>query len=321
MKLLRLFLLLFAVGLIALMVVMLFARREEVRARWLAFVSLRDGQFDVYMQDIYSGEVQRITTTPAIETSLTWSPNASQLLYSRTTANDQQIASLNLRSKVETVLLRDRNYVNRVVWTGKTIVFDEFVDDEQSDIFGLDLNTFEVYSITDSEITEVYPEISTNGIIYAAIREPGRDVYGLYSTTGDVIIENEFSYLNPSLSPDGRFVVASRFTQRRFDLAKIDIKTGEETLLNLPQSNPGLPRWSPDGRWIAYVAVKAGNFEIYITDGERVQQITDHPLFDSSPAWMPVVNFHWHINRLSGAILLLVGLQILLKPTIDLFAA
>jgi Tol biopolymer transport system component len=312
--------LLFAVCYMSLSTVMLVVRREEVRAKWLAFVSLRDGEFDVYRINIESGEIKRITTSAGVKTALAWSPNASDLIYTRTTPSGQNIESINWRSKAVSVLLRDRNYVNRVSWAGDTIAFDEFADGQQSDIFGLKVGSTRPYPITVTDVTEIYPEITPDGdIIYAAIRNEERASYGLYTMSGSTIIENEYSYLNQSLSPDGQMLVASRFFQRNFELVKIDIQTGEETQLDIPQPDPGLPRWSPDGRWIAYVAIVNSNFDIYITDGNEVRQITDHPLFDSSPAWMPVVDRQWDVGRLSGGILLMVGLQLLVKPVRSLF--
>ncbi|MCI0709262.1 MAG: hypothetical protein L0154_03785 [Chloroflexi bacterium] len=312
MRLLRLCSILYAVGLLTFITLMLFARQEEVRAQWLAFVSLRDGQFDIYMTNIYSGEIQRITNTPATETNVVWSPNASHLLFTQNAVSEWRVASIHRRSKVESVLLRDRRYISRVSWSGGTIAFDEYIDGEQSDILGLDVRTSQLYPITENDVTEIYPEFTPDGIIYAAILAEGSDGYGLYTTNGDVIIENEYSYLNPSVSPDGQWVVASRFFQRRFELVKINMHTGEEILLDVPHSDPNLPRWSPDGRWVAYVAFANNNFDIFITDGTQIRQVTDHPLWDSSPAWMPVVDLEWHMERLAGGVMLLVGLQVLM---------
>lgn len=319
MRLLRLLSNLYAVALITFIAVILFARQQEVRAEWLAFVSLRDGQFDIYMTNIYSGEIQRITNSPAAETNVVWSPNASHLLFTQNAVSEWRVASIHLPSKVESVLLRDRRYISRVSWSGGTIAFDEYLDGEQSDILGLDVRTSQLYPITENDVTEIYPEFTPDGIIYAAILAEGSDGYGLYTTNGDVVIENEYSYINPSLSPDGQWVVASRFYQRRFELVKINMQTGEEIVLDVPHSDPGLPRWSPDGRWIAYVAFANNSFDIFITDGTQVRPVTDHPLWDSSPAWMPVVDLDWNLERLLGVVLLIPGILLLIQPLRGLF--
>jgi TolB protein len=49
------------------------------------------------------------------------------------------------------------------------------------------------------------------------------------------------------------------------------------------------PAWSPDGRFIAYTARLAGNFEICVidADGENVRQLTFDPAEDDDPSWAP----------------------------------
>ncbi len=50
-----------------------------------------------------------------------------------------------------------------------------------------------------------------------------------------------------------------------------------------------LPAWSPDGRQIAFVSLRAGNADIYVltlADGS-LRQLTDDPAGDWRPAWLP----------------------------------
>ncbi len=49
------------------------------------------------------------------------------------------------------------------------------------------------------------------------------------------------------------------------------------------------PRWSPDGRFVAYASDKAGNFDIWVQPlgGGRAVQVTNDPAHDWMPAWSP----------------------------------
>ena len=49
------------------------------------------------------------------------------------------------------------------------------------------------------------------------------------------------------------------------------------------------PSWSPDGRHIAFVSNREGNYEIYVmgSDGSNPRRLTDHPAEDRSPSWSP----------------------------------
>ena len=49
------------------------------------------------------------------------------------------------------------------------------------------------------------------------------------------------------------------------------------------------PSWSPDGKRIAFMSERAGDFEIYVmdADGKNQRNLTNHPNGDWSPAWSP----------------------------------
>lgn len=49
------------------------------------------------------------------------------------------------------------------------------------------------------------------------------------------------------------------------------------------------PRWSPDGRRIAFKSNRDGNYDLYVmdADGRNLSRITDDPAHDHDPAWLP----------------------------------
>lgn len=49
------------------------------------------------------------------------------------------------------------------------------------------------------------------------------------------------------------------------------------------------PRWSPDGKRLAFVSTRDGNQEIYTCapGGKEVKRLTSHPGFDHHPSWSP----------------------------------
>ena len=49
------------------------------------------------------------------------------------------------------------------------------------------------------------------------------------------------------------------------------------------------PVWSPDGRQIAFVSQRDGNYEIYVmnADGSNQTSLTQNPVSDEQPVWSP----------------------------------
>jgi dipeptidyl aminopeptidase/acylaminoacyl peptidase len=104
----------------------------------------------------------------------------------------------------------------------------------------------------------------------------------------------------PSLSPDGRTAVVSvtradAATDRTFTaLWTIPTAGGSSKQLTSGDNNDLSPRWSPDGKWIAFVS-KRGNDtanQIYVIapDGGEARRLTAVPTGASAPKWFPDSN-------------------------------
>lgn len=94
----------------------------------------------------------------------------------------------------------------------------------------------------------------------------------------------------PSVSTEGgiAFVRTDAGTDRQI-WRTIDSGSGVEKLTS--DGRNGDPAWSPDGRKIAFVSGRDGNFEIYVmkADGSAQTRLTDNELGtpDLQPAWSP----------------------------------
>jgi dipeptidyl aminopeptidase/acylaminoacyl peptidase len=94
-------------------------------------------------------------------------------------------------------------------------------------------------------------------------------------------------------SPDGRWVA---FVHRPFDdlnrrdLKIIDLATGQIQLLTgAPQQKNQNPRWSPDGRRLAFISQRSGWDEVWLIqpDGQGLHQLTHLGTDVADLAWSP----------------------------------
>ena len=102
---------------------------------------------------------------------------------------------------------------------------------------------------------------------------------------------------NPALSPDGRQAVyaVTDFDQDKdkgdSDLWIVATDGGKPRRLTTMAGNESEPAWSPDGRWLAFVAKRGEdkNAQLYVipTDGGEAARVGDVPTGVSAPKWFP----------------------------------
>ena len=69
------------------------------------------------------------------------------------------------------------------------------------------------------------------------------------------------------------------------EIAVLDVKTGETTIVTENRSKDLSPRWSPDGKTVAYVSDESGEMDINLFDAKGPR----HHKID--PQWRPMINF------------------------------
>ncbi|MCG6885198.1 MAG: Tol-Pal system beta propeller repeat protein TolB [Silicimonas sp.] len=74
---------------------MTFAPRYAPNGRTVVYSEARDGNTDIYRLDLASGERQRLTSAPSIETAPSFSPDGSQIVFESDRSGNQQLYVMN----------------------------------------------------------------------------------------------------------------------------------------------------------------------------------------------------------------------------------
>lgn len=100
---------------------------------------------------------------------------------------------------------------------------------------------------------------------------------------------------DPQISPDGRHIVYVRvsadvMTDRfRRNLWIIDTSSGEQRPVFSGTANYSSPRWSPDGKRLAFVSSAEGGTQVYVRwmDTGQIARVTNLPQGPSNLSWSP----------------------------------
>lgn len=157
----------------------------------------------------------------------------------------------------------DEGYAVRPVWDPATggLVFAHFgfeADEERSTLHRSDVTLQRVEPVVQQTGIQDFPDVSPDG---------GRLAYT--------------SWLTIMPYRGGVSVVQQIWT--------LDLARGRAGQLLLSNASNIHPRWSPDGRRLAFSSNRTGRYEIWIVaaDGSDPRQVTDGPGDKTWPAWSP----------------------------------
>lgn len=227
--------------------------------RLLAFVIERDGPADpfaddpadLYVMDVRTGEVRRLTDDRAIEYSPTWSPDGTRIAFSK---GHEEQGGLYVMEADGTGLRRltdERRFEGQPAWSpdGERIAFASAASDELPQLHLLELADGSTRPLTDA---------GPMGLRFA---------------------------VSPSWSPDGtRIAFFGAHVGSAGDIYVIGADGTGLRKLTHDLRSVGDPAWSPDGRLIAFSA----NTGIHVmsADGSHLRRLTRGAV-DYEPAWQP----------------------------------
>src|SRR6266404_4129221 len=236
--------------------------------KWIAFTGEYDGNPDVYVVPAEGGEPKRLTFHPSNDIVLGWTPAGMDLFP---------------------------------MWHGNTIYFISDRDGVMN-LFSYDLGSKQTKKLTDYKEYDIkWPSLGPDAIVY----ENGGVLHEFNLASGktrnlpivvraeDVEARPEFKSVAQSIGTYSLSPSAARaLVEARANIFTIPAEHG--SIRTLTTNHSGVhelnPAWSPDGKWIAYLSDKTGEFELYTRPqmgGEETRITTDGGVYRYGPVWSP----------------------------------
>ncbi len=238
----------------------------------LAFVSNRTGKDEIYVSDLFFGEMKQITNDRAFAMTPRWSPDGTRLIYtSFFQSGFPDIYLLNLASMRRDVFVRVQgtNSGARFSPNGQKVVM-VLSGYGTPEISMKSASGGPISRLTNSEAVKSSPCFSPDGgqIVYAS--EPGPHIYVMPAGGGPSrrLTGGFSSYCaEPDWSRGDPNKIAFTFRKDgQFQVAVLDQKTGKTEQVSKAPYDGVEPCWLADGRHLIYTARAAGSRSLAILD-------------------------------------------------------
>lgn len=224
----------------------------------IAFSSDRDGNSEIYLMDADGTDVVQLTNTSGVENSdPTWSPDGSQLAFSRFTGN--QVFEL---------------FIINADGSGETNVTNNSNSNDASPAWSPDGSRLAFMSDRGADgDTEIWL-INTDGS-------------GLTQLTSN---DDTIADGSPDWSPDGTQIAYSTNRDQDFEIYLMNADGSNPMRLTNTAGQDVQPSWSPDGTQMVFFSDRDGNGEIYRinADGSGVLNVTMDGANEIDPDWSPM---------------------------------
>ncbi len=131
------------------------------------------------------------------------------------------------------------------------------------------------------------PAWSPDGTVLAYAKDADRGGAEIWLVSGSEGNKVLLAGITPAWSRDGRSLYYSSDANGSWDIWRMDLQTGQQTVITSDAGAEFAPTVNPLNDDVAYVSSAAGNFDIWVMSGGSTRQLTQWLGQDLRPAWDP----------------------------------
>ena len=267
----------------------------------IAFNSMRDGNWEVYVTSPDGSDQARLTSNAIDDLALGWSHDGRDLAVRTYRGEHQEIyvVDLDRGSLVNHYFIEEMSLDEGHAWTrdGKEFAYHALrggaaARARESLNANYEIFLYRDFSrLTYNESDDKFPSWSPDGtrLTFISDRDGNYEIYVMNADGSDQdrITNNTAADMDPEWSPDGGRIAFVSDRDGNEEIYLMNSDGSDQMRLTNNGATDYDPAWSPDGEKIAFTSNRDGNDEIYTmdSDGSHQTRLTHHPASDVHPIW------------------------------------
>ena len=265
----------------------------------IAFQSNREGDPDLYIQDTGTGAIERLTSSPGIDTQPAYSPDGSMMAYMSDRTGDNEIYIANADGSNPVNITNNPASDQNPAWSldGQWIAFATNRDGNL-EIYIMRSDGSDLHNLTNNPADDQKPTWLEGGgiffstgqaIAFQSNRDGNQEIYLMNSDGSEQrnLTNNPSDDTMPAGAPNGNRIAFTTNRDGNLEIYLMNIDGSNQVNLTNNPAADQWPAWSPDGNWIAFISDRPGNQDIFITrdNGSEIYNVTNNPATDIVPTF------------------------------------
>lgn len=268
----------------------------------VAFSWNKEGKWDIYIKELRSPKIRKLTSGPESALEPKWSPDGQQIAYVSDRAGDENFDIFTTPAKGEkpTRFTNDPYDNHSPSWTsdGKWIVFVSNRGGDNLNLYRLSTKTGEIQKLSEGEEPVFLFSLSPDGRYAAFLRgiiNGSLWLLNLKDKTSKKIVSHPNAEIGIGLhpwAPDSSKLVFTSNVNEFYDIGIYNLKNETEEWFEKTSFEKSFPTWSPNETNIAFVENIEGNLMLKIKSlkGAKAKLLGFKEGVCTFPTWSPTGN-------------------------------
>ena len=258
----------------------------------ILFISLRDGNREVYVMDTDGANQTNLTNNSAQDLPPTWSPDGTKIAFATDRNFNAEIYVMDVDGSNPVNLTNHPAHEFDPAWSpdGSKIAFYT-TRDGNDEIYVMDADGSNQVRLTNDAGSDREPDWSADGskIAFQSNRDGDWEIFVMNADGSNQVnlTNNSVREYDPAWSPDGSLIAFTTERDGNWEIYTMATDGSNPVNVTNATGQDYGPAWSPDGSMIAFQAGRDSSNEIYVmdADGSNQTNLSNNPASEGGAAW------------------------------------